>query len=311
MQGSGSDSARAMKSKGQPGPTGQRQEAGNLPPFPAAKRVKKGQGGQEQPPAPETTPSPDSDQGTAMPPAKAAKKRFGFGKSKKKSAPTAPPSAAGTREQANPGTAASGSEVATSDPPEGANKVWPWLKQTSITDLLLALTCVAIACCTVLLYVHQKSAHPKAEQPGTDPGESQITTLSETTSRQETKVADLEAKVAELEGIRQLQGYANEAIGGGSRSALYQLDGYYKNPEIPALREAAKAEIIRVETYYLTTRRFRGFPDELPSIPEPDPVAMLAKILLDGERQWDVRAEAARRLGRMDKDAQEIGRAHV
>ncbi len=31
---------------------------------------------------------------------------------------------------------------------------------------------------------------------------------------------------------------------------------------------------------------------------------MLAKILLDGERQWDVRAEAARRLGRMDKDAQ-------
>lgn len=177
------------------------------------------------------------------------------------------------------------------------------------TGFFLALG--VIAACAYLLSLVQEIVHPPNGS-----GDPDIAQLTKTAARFETKAANLEAKVAEqaatiaqfetkmaeLEGFHQLQRYGNQAIAEGRRAALYKLHDYLANPSIQALKETANAEIIRVETYYLTTTRFRGFPDEMPISPEFDPVAEFSRILLDADSDWSKRAQAARMLGEMDRD---------
>ena len=101
--------------------------------------------------------------------------------------------------------------------------------------------------------------------------------------------------------MRELRRLGNEAIAEGHRSAMRRLNEHFESPEALSLKEAANAELIRVETYFVTTRRFRGFPD-LPVIPEEGAVAFLADILLDESRDWQSRAKAASLLGDYEKN---------
>lgn len=145
---------------------------------------------------------------------------------------------------------------------------------------LLVLACVGIAAIGILLWQHTKSPSHEASSP-------------QGVAELEAKTAELSAKIAELEMIRTLQRYASEAIADGHRSALHQLHDYFDDPGIQSLKAVADAEIIRVETYYVTTRYVRGFPSEMPFVSESDPVGSLARILLSDDYTWAVRARAA------------------
>jgi hypothetical protein len=160
---------------------------------------------------------------------------------------------------------------------------------TAVTALLV-LTCLTIAAVGYFLWQHSESpAHEPTRVDGID--ELQV------------EISELSAKVEELEGIRELQRYGNEAIADGHRSARYKLDEYYKNPKIQALKAVANAEIIRVESYYVSTRRFRAFEEEMPFVSEADPVGSLSRILLASDKAWPVRARAANLLSEYPKNA--------
>ena len=158
---------------------------------------------------------------------------------------------------------------------------------------LLLLAWLAIAALGYYLWEQNETqAHRKAVM---DADQARIGKL-------EAKVSELNTKILEVDGIRELQRLANEAIAEGHRSSLYKLDQYVKNPEIQALQQVANAEIIRVESYFVTTRPYRGFPEEMPFISEADPVGSLAGILSDSNRHWALRARAATLLGEYPKD---------
>ncbi|MFT5409917.1 MAG: hypothetical protein ACI9NC_002643 [Verrucomicrobiales bacterium] len=155
---------------------------------------------------------------------------------------------------------------------------------------LLVITCVSIAVVGYSLWQHRGSP---AHESTTVDGVAEL----------QARVGELSVKIEKLEGIRELQRYGNEAIADGHRSARYKLDEYYKNPKIQELKAVANAEIIRVESYYVATRRFRAFEEEMPFIPEVDPVATLSQILLASDNNWSVRARAANLLSQHPKNA--------
>ena len=155
---------------------------------------------------------------------------------------------------------------------------------------LLVLAWLAIA---ALGYVVWQQNRKLKDTPGpatqnwkSEDLQAQIETLKSTNG-------NLDERIAILEGARELQKWANEAIADGHRSALNKLDAYYDDPDIQALQEVANAEIIRVESYFVTTRQFRSFPQEMPYISETDPISSLARIVLDDSHRWSVRARAA------------------
>ena len=74
---------------------------------------------------------------------------------------------------------------------------------------------------------------------------------------------------------------------------MRKLDEYYQNPQLQSLKAVANAEIIRVESYYVMTRRTRSFQEEMPFISETEPVDSLTRILLNDKYRWPVRARAA------------------
>lgn len=171
----------------------------------------------------------------------------------------------------------------------------PRRRMLGMLRLSLAMSLAALAGCGCLLWLHRRPAG--ADRPRSDgPGAPAV--------RLAAQVAQLEAKVAELEGIRELQRHANEAIAGGNRAALYKLDESLRSPASAALKETARAEIIRVESYFVTTKRFRGYPGGLPDVPADDPVPTLAQILLDLDKHWAMRSHAARMLGEHAKNLQ-------
>ena len=110
--------------------------------------------------------------------------------------------------------------------------------------------CLALLLVSFFLWRHV-SSHPAEAKPTGGVEELQA------------KTDELSAKIVELEAVRDLQTWANEAISGGHRSALRKLDEYYQNPEIQSLKAFANAEIIRVESYFVMTRRTRATDDSM------------------------------------------------
>ncbi len=202
-----------------------------------------------------------------------------------------------SEEQESP-TDESGHQLGEALPEFSPNHWWFILRKPEIVLGLAAAAAVISLSCLLVLVSHS-SAHP-----GSGGEESRLTQLKSATLEVDAKVSKLRTRVAELEGARELEGYAHKAIAEGDRSSLLELHEYLKAPRIPALKEVADAEIIRVEYYYLTTRRFRGFPNELPTNPETDPIARHAQILLDPQQPWGVRAQVARLLGDKKKNVQ-------
>ena len=154
--------------------------------------------------------------------------------------------------------------------------------------------CLAIGVLAVLVLNSDRSPKRSSKQ---------VSEHAEKIGELEKLTDELTTKVAELESIRDLQRYANEAISEGYRSGLSKLEDYYKEPKFPALKAVANAEIIRVESYYITTKRFRAFHDKMPFTSEKDPVGSLARILLDVNYDWAVRARAATLLSEYEKNA--------
>jgi hypothetical protein len=219
------------------------------------------------------------------------------------------------------------SKPAPASPTAPSPAIKPQGRKLSLPVLFLALAWVALAACGYLLWtLHQSMPPPSSTGNSADTAsgvaavtleeklaeldaklaelDAKVPELDAKVPELDAKVTKLEAKVTELEGIRTLQRYGNEAITEGNRTAFFRLDEYFKNPEFASLKETAKAEIVRVESYFVSTRRFRGFPGEMPEIREVDPVVGLELILLDGQRHWSLRARAAVMLGEMKGNPQ-------
>jgi hypothetical protein len=116
---------------------------------------------------------------------------------------------------------------------------------------------------------------------------------------------------AELEQQKirnRLTKFADEAISTGSRYAFRELERHIDNPDNSVTKDACNAEIIRVESHYITARRYRSysvpmaklFPGKKESELTFDD---LVQLLSSASSHWEFRAWAARQMGDMPGNA--------
>lgn len=117
-------------------------------------------------------------------------------------------------------------------------------------------------------------------------------------------LAGLEREFERVKARNKLRFYADQAISTGSRFALWQLIERQKKPEFPELTDAATAEIMRVESHFITTRRFRKYALPLSQVfsgaqsPGDIRTDQLLWAVSDPTLSWEIRAFAARSLSK-------------
>lgn len=118
-----------------------------------------------------------------------------------------------------------------------------------------------------------------------------------------------------IDTVAELARMADEAVVHGSRFAYRKLMSRLGEIDTPELRDAAEAQLMRVDSYYVSTRPFQAY---VIPVTEIHPTASreedlrpddLRRILSSAELPWSFRAKAARLLGESKEDDDTIAAA--
>jgi uncharacterized membrane protein len=129
------------------------------------------------------------------------------------------------------------------------------------------------------------------------------------TGDMKTLLKEVSTELEQQKARNRLTKLADEAISTGSRYAFRELERYYDDPNNSFMKDACNAEIIRVESHYITVRRYRTyavplaklFPGKRESELTYDDLALL---LASEANHWELRAWAAQQMGDMRDDAE-------
>ncbi len=129
-------------------------------------------------------------------------------------------------------------------------------------------------------------------------------------------LAEIQGELARIKARNRLTSLADQAISAGSRYSYRELERAYQAPEIIELKDAASAEMGRVESHFVSTRRYRSYTLDVPRLIEGKRTESeldardLIEIMLQESNYWEARARAAQLLA-TDKGDPRVAEALV
>ena len=183
------------------------------------------------------------------------------------------------------------------------------VKKLQKLSLILFLLILGMGIFGAVALSGDKAAEPKEVQSDDD-GEllSKPLFASDETGEMRGLLIEVRAELEQQKARNKLTKLADEAISTGSRYAFRELERHIENPDNASTKDACNAEIIRVESHYITARRYRSysipmaklFPGKKESELTFDD---LQGVLSSSSSHWEFRAWAAQQMGDLPGNA--------